>query len=155
MALSSGCIKRRVERETSKLGHAVRSLEESSVGRTYGQTTTHVLADLEHELRFPRHPVWLGVTDGEHECHLRIPGRQGRSDSDSLARRAADWIDCAADHRTRQRLSRQKALTRPAQRILTEFIPITHSPAVSTNVNSRDRPIAEPAPPPALPSRPR
>src|SRR5271169_6573596 len=98
MALSSGSIERRVECATPKLGHAVRSL-----GIIYGQATTNLLANLEHELRFPRHPVWLGIADGEHERHLRIPGRAGRSDSDFVAGRAAHRIDRAADHRPRQR----------------------------------------------------
>ena len=33
------------------------------------------LANLEHEFRLLRHPVRLGSADGEHERHLRIPGR--------------------------------------------------------------------------------
>jgi hypothetical protein len=62
-----------------------------------------VLADLEHELRLPSASSSAGIADGQHERHLRISGRARRPDSDSVAGRAADRIDRAADHRARQR----------------------------------------------------
>src|SRR5271165_3754258 len=39
------------------------------------KTKKKLLANLEHEFRVPRHPVWLGTSDGQHERHLRVPGR--------------------------------------------------------------------------------
>ena len=69
----------------------------------YREAAAHILANLEYELRIPRHTVWLGTADGEYERHLRIPGRAGRSDSNSVAGRAADRIDRATDHRPCQR----------------------------------------------------
>ena len=75
--------------------------------------TKIVLADLEHELRLSRHPVRLGAADGQHERHLRVPGRARRSDSDSVAGGPADGllvqpiIGHASDH-TWTRLGRRR-----------------------------------------------
>ncbi|MCI0336085.1 MAG: hypothetical protein L0226_00770 [Acidobacteria bacterium] len=35
--------------------------------KSYEQTTTGFLANLEYELRFPRHSVWLGPADGQYQ----------------------------------------------------------------------------------------
>src|SRR5688572_30169052 len=58
---------------------------------------------MEYEFRLPRHSVWLGTSDGEHERDLRIPGRQCGPDSDSLARSATDRSPGSAPDRARQR----------------------------------------------------
>ena len=107
---TSGPIDPRVERETAIPGHPLRPVarildrrSRRQENRIHGKTATHVLADLELELRLFRYPVRLGIADGEHERHLRIPGRAGRSDPDSVAGRAADWIAGAADRRPGQR----------------------------------------------------
>src|SRR5580704_19627540 len=67
------------------------------------QKAAALLADLEHELRLPRDPVWLGAADGQHERHLRIPGSARRPDSDPVAGRAAHRVDRPADHRPFER----------------------------------------------------
>ena len=67
------------------------------------QARAQLLADLEHEFRLSGHPVWLGPADGQHERHLRVPGRACRPDSDSVAGRAADRAADSAAHRPRQR----------------------------------------------------
>src|SRR5262249_60931781 len=70
---------------------------------THGETTTPLLADLEHELRLPRHPVRLGAADGQHERHLRVPRGPGRPDPDALAGRAPHRPPRAAAHRHHER----------------------------------------------------
>src|SRR5450631_1561196 len=63
------------------------------------KTTQELLADLEHEFWVPRHPVWLGIADGQHERHLRISGRSRGPDSDPVARGPAHRSAGAAYHR--------------------------------------------------------
>src|SRR5215469_14812508 len=62
------------------------------------ETTKEPLADLEHEFRVPRHSVWLGAADGQHERYLRIPRCACRSDSHFVAGSSADGIDRSAHH---------------------------------------------------------
>ena len=71
--------------------------------RPHAETATELLADLEHELRLPRHSVRLGTADGQHERDLRVSARQARSDPDALARGSADRPDHPADHRAHER----------------------------------------------------
>jgi hypothetical protein len=55
-----------------ELSHCARNGigQESPAERIYGQATSNLLADMEHELRLSRHTVWLGIADGEHERDL-------------------------------------------------------------------------------------
>src|SRR5262245_5843239 len=68
----------------------------SIIETQHGKAATTIRPDLEHELRILRNPVRLGVADGEHERHLRVPGRQARPDPDPMAGGAADRPDRAA-----------------------------------------------------------
>src|SRR5450432_1023973 len=54
----------------------------------YAKAAIKFLADLEHELRFPRHPVWLGLADGQYERHLWLSGRERGFPRHPLAGRA-------------------------------------------------------------------
>src|SRR2546428_3776451 len=67
------------------------------------KTSPFFQANLEYELWIPGHPVWLGTADGQHERHLRTSRRQRRPDSNSVAGRAYDRTDCAADYRQHER----------------------------------------------------
>src|SRR5262245_38697232 len=58
-----------------------------------------ILADLEHELRLPRHSVRVRAAEREREPDLRDARRQSREHPDSLDRGAGDGADRAADHR--------------------------------------------------------
>ena len=66
-------------------------------------TTPELLADLEHELRLPGHPVRLGAADGQHERDLRVPRRRRAPDPHPVARRPADRAARAAHHRPHER----------------------------------------------------
>src|ERR1022692_739054 len=80
----------------------------------YAKTPIEFLANLEHELRLPGHPVRFRPSDGQHERHLRIPRRQTGSDSPALARGAAHRPDYPAHHRTHERPYLGPARTSPA-----------------------------------------
>src|SRR6267378_191422 len=47
----------------------------------HAKTTIKFLADLEHELWLPRHPVRLGPADGQHVAYLQISRRIGCANS--------------------------------------------------------------------------
>ncbi len=78
------------------------------------QARAQLLANLEHELRLSRHPVWLGPADGQHERYLRISRRACRPDSDPLACRAVDRASDSTAHRPRQRSHLGTPRTAPA-----------------------------------------
>ena len=103
-AVPSGNWRWRFRAEIADAARSPERLKDDGVRRmTDKLKAPEFLADLEHELRLPRHPVRLGLADGQHERHLRIPGRARRPDPDPVAGRAADGIDRAADHRACER----------------------------------------------------
>ena len=63
------------------------------------QTAAVVLADLEHVLRLPRHPVRLRAAERQRQPHLPDARREDRRHPDAVDRRAADRPDRAADRR--------------------------------------------------------
>ena len=67
------------------------------------KAAAHVLGNLEHELRLPRHPDRLRPSEREREPDLRDPGRQGRGHSDPVDRGADHRPAGAAARRLRQR----------------------------------------------------
>ena len=74
-------------------------------GTPHAETATRpeLLADLEHVLRVPGHPVRLCAAEREREPHLPVARRVDRRAADPVARRAGHRPDRAADHRLPQR----------------------------------------------------
>ena len=75
------------------------------------ETAAVVLADLEHVLRLPRHPVRLRAAERERQPHLPDARREHGRHPDAVDRRAADRPDRAADRRlsVRSHLDRARA----------------------------------------------
>ena len=68
-----------------------------------GTKTTFVLANLEHEFRIPRNPVWICLARRQHVAHLSNVGGQSGRTSGSVDCSALDGLIGAADHRILER----------------------------------------------------
>src|SRR5919109_5072931 len=70
---------------------------------TAQKAAPQLLADVQHELRVPRHPVRLGAAAREHVGGLRAARREAGPGPAPLAGSADDGIARAADHRCAER----------------------------------------------------
>src|SRR5437899_37311 len=68
----------------------------------YAKASLNLLANLEHEFRIFRHPIWLGSADGQHELDLSVSWRKGIRNCGAMAGGAADGFARSAAHRLRQ-----------------------------------------------------